>query len=101
MLPFFKNKMVYEWYVAGLDRDFKKAYPSVMATWAGIKYANDHGYTSFDFMGAGIPSQSYGVREFKSKFGGQLLNFGRFTNSHFWLIHFFIKLFIRLTAKRN
>ena len=101
MLPFYKNKMVYEWYVAGLDRDFKKAYPSIMATWAGIKYANDHGYASFDFMGAGIPSQTYGVREFKSKFGGQLLNFGRFTNSHLWMIHFFIKLFIRLTAKRN
>jgi len=101
MLPFFKNKVVYEWYVAGLDRDFKKAYPSIMATWAGIKYAKDHGYTSFDFMGAGVPSQAYGVREFKSKFSGQLLNFGRFTNSHFWLIHLILKLFIKLTAKNK
>ena len=101
MIPFFQGKMVYEWYIAGLDQDFKKIYPSIMATWAGIKYAEENNFSSFDFMGAGIPSQSYGVREFKSKFGGQLLNFGRFTNSHFWVIHIFLKLFIKLTAKNK
>ncbi|MCH7973680.1 MAG: hypothetical protein IH949_07305 [Bacteroidetes bacterium] len=34
----------------------------------------------FDFMGAGKPTDTYGVREFKSKFGGELVNYGRFVN---------------------
>ena len=29
-------------------------------------------------MGAGKPDEGYGVREFKSKFGGELLEHGRF-----------------------
>ncbi len=101
MIPFFQQKLVYEWYVAGLDREYKKAYPSVMATWAGIKYAMENNFSGFDFMGAGIPSQTYGVREFKSKFGGRILNYGRFTNSHFRLFHALIKIFVKLSSKRS
>jgi len=29
-------------------------------------------------MGVGVPGKDYGVREFKSKFGGEMVNFGRF-----------------------
>ena len=29
-------------------------------------------------MGAGKPNESYGVRDFKAKFGGQLVEHGRF-----------------------
>jgi lipid II:glycine glycyltransferase (peptidoglycan interpeptide bridge formation enzyme) len=29
-------------------------------------------------MGAGKPDESYGVRDFKAKFGGQLVEHGRF-----------------------
>jgi lipid II:glycine glycyltransferase (peptidoglycan interpeptide bridge formation enzyme) len=29
-------------------------------------------------MGAGAPDQDYGVREFKARFGGELVNYGRF-----------------------
>lgn len=99
MLPFYDQSMVYEWYVAGMDREYKHAYPSVLATWAGIRFAMSNGFHAFDFMGAGVPSHSYGVREFKSKFGGQIMNYGRFTNSHFKLFHFFIKLFLKLFSK--
>jgi lipid II:glycine glycyltransferase (peptidoglycan interpeptide bridge formation enzyme) len=49
-----------------------------LATWAGIEYAANHHFDKFDFMGAGKPDESYGVREFKSKFGGTLLEHGRF-----------------------
>ncbi len=101
MLPVFEHKMVYEWYVAGLDREYKHLYPSVLATWAGIKYAMENGFDAFDFMGAGVPSHSYGVREFKSKFGGQILNFGRFTNSHYPFFHWIIKIFLKLYSKNT
>ena len=99
MLPIYQHKMVYEWYVAGLDHEYKQAYPSVLATWAGIKFAMDNEFTGFDFMGAGVPSHSYGVREFKSKFGGRILNYGRFTNSHYKVFHWFIKMFLKLFSK--
>jgi serine/alanine adding enzyme len=31
----------------------------------------------FDFGGAGRPDEPYGPREFKSKFGGELVDYGR------------------------
>lgn len=99
MLPKYRQSMVYEWYVAGLDRDYKYAYPSVLATWAGIKYAIGNDFDAFDFMGAGVPSHSYGVREFKSKFGGITLNYGRFVNSHYRIFHWGIKIFLKLYSK--
>lgn len=74
MLP---GKVVYEWFVCG-DETEKGVYPSVMATWAGIEYAAQQGITIFDFMGAGKPDAEYGVREFKSKFGGEMVEYGRF-----------------------
>lgn len=77
MCPVFKDT-IYEWYVCGLDTEYKDQSPSVMATWAAIAYGINNGLKYFDFMGAGKPEEDYGVREFKSKFGGELVQYGRF-----------------------
>ena len=69
---------VYEWFECGLNADYKEQYPSVMATWAGIQYANGHGCARYDMMGAGVPGVPYGVRDFKSEFGGDMVEHGRF-----------------------
>jgi hypothetical protein len=69
---------VYEWFVCGLDGQVKNIFPSTLATWAAIEYAASNGYARFDMMGAGKPDEGYGVREFKSKFGGELVEHGRF-----------------------
>lgn len=70
---------VYEWFACGEDGVYKNIYPSTLATYAGIRYAADHGYRRFDMMGAGAPGDGgYGVRDFKAKFGGQLVEHGRF-----------------------
>ena len=69
---------VYEWFECGLNADYKEQYPSVMATWAGMCYANGHGCARYDMMGAGVPGVPYGVRDFKSEFGGELVEHGRF-----------------------
>ena len=82
MCPIFNKKVVYEWFVCGLDGKYKGIYPSVLATWAAIDYANLNNIDVFDFMGAGKPDQDYGVRDFKSKFGGQLVNYGRYEKVH-------------------
>ena len=69
---------VYEWFECGLNNDYKEQYPSVMATWAGIQWAREHGCARYDMMGAGEPGVPYGVRDFKSEFGGKLVEHGRF-----------------------
>lgn len=84
MCPIFKDT-IYEWFVCGLDREYKELYPSVLATWAPIEYAAASGLKYFDFMGAGRVDEDYGVRDFKSKFGGELIAYQRFikVNSRF------------------
>ena len=71
---------VYEWFACGEDGVYKNIYPSTVATYAGIRYAAQNGYQHFDMMGAGKPGDGYGVRDFKAKFGGQLVEHGRFVH---------------------
>ncbi|MDO4826820.1 MAG: GNAT family N-acetyltransferase [Bacteroidia bacterium] len=71
---------VYEWFACGEDGVHKNIFPSTVATYSGIKYAAENGYGHFDMMGAGSPDKGYGVRDFKAKFGGVLVEHGRFRN---------------------
>jgi hypothetical protein len=77
--PVTPTKVIYEWYVCGLDKEYKEQHPSVVATWAAIDYAIKNNIPQFDFMGVGLPDKPYGVREFKKRFGGELVNYGRFS----------------------
>ncbi|MBR1807907.1 MAG: GNAT family N-acetyltransferase [Paludibacteraceae bacterium] len=72
------GKTVYEWFVCGEDGKYKNIFPSELATYAGLKFATENGCTCFDMMGAGTPEEHYGVRDFKARFGGQLIEHGRF-----------------------
>lgn len=78
MCPIFAGKAIYEWYVCGLDDAYREQYPSVMATYAAIEYAKQNDIPMFDFMGAGVPDQPYGVRDFKMEFGGEVVEYGRY-----------------------
>jgi len=76
--PLTRYKTISELYVCGLDKTFPQYHPSIMATWAAMDYGLRHGYTQFDFMGLGKPNVPYGVRDFKLRFGGDPVNYGRF-----------------------
>ncbi|HMQ87951.1 MAG TPA: GNAT family N-acetyltransferase [Flavilitoribacter sp.] len=76
--PVYAGKVIYEWYVCGEDGQEKGVHPSVLATWAPIEYGLHKGFDHFDFMGAGKPDQDYGVREFKARFGGEEVCYGRY-----------------------
>ena len=78
MCPILERNTIYEWFVCGLDDMYKNLYPSVMATYAAIEFANQHNILLFDFMGAGKPDEAYGVRDFKARFGGEQVEYGRF-----------------------
>lgn len=73
-----EGKCLYEWFVCGRDGEWKSIFPSSVATYAGIKYAAEHGCARFDMMGAGTPDEAYGVRDFKARFGGSEVEHGRF-----------------------
>lgn len=73
-----EGKCLYEWFACGVDGQWKSIFPSTLATYCGIKYAAEHGCARFDMMGAGKPDEAYGVRDFKAKFGGKLVEHGRF-----------------------
>ena len=78
MCPILEDRAIYEWYVCGLDKLYREQHPSVLATYAAMQYAAEHGLPRFDFMGAGKPGEDYGVRAFKAQMGGQLVEHGRF-----------------------
>ena len=73
-----KDKCLYEWFVAGRDGEWKSIFPSSVATYAGIRYAAENDMPRFDMMGAGKPGDAYGVRDFKARFGGELVEHGRY-----------------------
>ncbi len=76
-----EHRCVYAWLACGDDFNHKALSPSVMVNYAGVIYAARQGASRFDFMGAGKPDDGgYGVRDFKLKFGGDLVEYGRFVH---------------------
>lgn len=73
-----EGKAMYEWFACGKDGISKSIFPSTLATYAGMAYAAEHHLPLFDMMGAGKPEESYGVRDFKAKFGGKQVEHGRY-----------------------
>ncbi len=95
LCPFMMGTGLYEFYVAGLDEEYKDYYPSAMATYGAMVQAFELGIPKFDFMGGGNPEEDYGVREFKSRFGGYQVEWGRWLKVKkpllFWLGSSYIK----------
>ena len=67
----------YDWY-AGSFRKYTSYAPNEMLTWQIMKRAKECGAAVFDFGGAGNPNIPYGVRDYKRKFGGEQVDFGRY-----------------------
>ncbi len=76
----YKN-VLYGWY-GGVDRQFAAHVPNEKLMWNILEKGSKEGFRTYDFGGAGTPDQEYGVRDFKAKFGGELVSFGRFTCIH-------------------
>ena len=72
----YKN-LIFDWY-AGSTENSAPYYPNELLVWHILEYGSKNGYYTFDFGGAGKPGVKYGVRTFKERFGGELVNFGRF-----------------------
>lgn len=76
----YKNVM-FGWY-GGVDRSLCEYMPNELVQWHVLEWGANNGYRLYDFGGAGKPDQKYRVRDYKAKFGGDLVNFGRNTCVH-------------------
>jgi len=76
----YKNS-VYGWY-GGVDRAYSRYNPGELLMWHILKWSAQNGYQVYDFGGAGKPDEEYGVRDFKAKFGGELVCYGRNVHVH-------------------
>lgn len=68
--------VMYGWY-GGVDRSYAGYTPGELLMWHVLKWGVENGYRLYDFGGAGRPDVEYGVRDFKAKFGGELVCYGR------------------------
>lgn len=73
--------IIYGWY-SGVDRDYSREFPGELLMWRVLERGCMNGYKVYDFGGAGRPDEEYGVRDFKAKFGGDLVCFGRNKKVH-------------------
>jgi lipid II:glycine glycyltransferase (peptidoglycan interpeptide bridge formation enzyme) len=73
--------VIYGWY-GGMDREYSRYLPNELLIWHILSWGAENGYRTYDFGGAGKPNEDYGVRDFKAKFGGELVCFGRNTCVH-------------------
>jgi len=75
------KEWIHDWY-AGADRSALSYCPNDLLVWHVLQWGAEHGLHWFDFGGAGRPDVPYGVRDFKAKFGGDLVHPGRQTAIH-------------------
>ncbi len=73
--------VIYGWY-GGTDRAYSQYLPTELLMWHILRWGVENGYRVYDFGGAGKPDEEYGVRDFKAKFGGELVCYGRNTCVH-------------------
>ncbi len=85
---------IFDWY-AGSDQKFSSLRPNDLLPWEVFLRSKAEGFTRFDFGGAGKPNVPYGVRDYKLRFGGTLVNFGRYEIIHNNVIFAFIGVAFR------
>ncbi len=89
---------IYDWW-AGTREEYLKMFPNDFLPWEIVMWGQSQGYRLFDFGGAGKPGVPYGVRDFKLKFGGKLLEFGRYEKFHKPLLMKIAKVGLKLWKK--
>jgi len=81
MLALSYKDTIYDYY-AGAYSSYYKFHPNDLLPWEVFKWGIKNHYKLFDFGGAGKPGEKYGVRDYKKKFGGVFVNFGRYYKVH-------------------
>lgn len=77
VLTLLRYKDVATYWYTGTLRDYATHRAGDLLVWRAIEWAREQGCRVLDFGGAGRPDEPYGVRDFKAKYGGTLVDFGR------------------------
>jgi lipid II:glycine glycyltransferase (peptidoglycan interpeptide bridge formation enzyme) len=75
------KKTILTWYY-GNSAEYNRLSGASLLIWHLIKWGASNGYEILDFGGAGRPNEKYGVRDYKARFGGQKVNYGRYMKVH-------------------
>lgn len=86
--------VIYDWF-AGSRPEYNEKYPNDILPWSIIHWGKEQGFRTFDFGGAGHPAEKYGVRDYKLKFGGNTVNFGRYLHVFRPLVYYPAKYFMK------
>jgi serine/alanine adding enzyme len=75
------KKQIYDWYACA-SKEYLQLYPNDFLIWDILKWGSENGYHTFDFGGAGNTNERVGIQRFKNRFGGKMVNYGRYTKVH-------------------
>jgi serine/alanine adding enzyme len=81
VLLLFQGRLHY-WYMGSRYQEFEAMRPNDLAVWQAIKVGVEDGCELFDWGGAGRPGESDGLRNFKARFGGEQVNYGRYRKNY-------------------
>jgi len=83
LAAFISKETLYIFY-PGIDQSpsFLRLRPVDLFYYEVMKWAQENGVKTLDWMGAGKPGKEYGVRYFKQQYGGELFSPGRFQSVH-------------------
>jgi len=98
MLALSFKDTIYDFY-AGSVMKFYNRYPNDLIPWEVFKWGKKNNYKVFDFGGAGKPNVPYGVRDYKKKFGGVFVNYGRYEKVHQQMMFKISKVGFKLRQK--
>ena len=96
------KKTLYAYYI-GINHDNKllNLRPVDFFFWELLKWCNVNGVQYYNWMGAGNKNKSYGVRDFKVQFGGDLFEPGRMSKYNNRFVKILIKPLYTLWKKLN
>lgn len=89
------KKTIYDYY-AGSYAAYYHMNPNDLIPWEVFLDGKLNGFEVFDFGGAGNPKTPYGVRNYKMKFGGILVNYGRYKYTRYNLLYELFELSLKL-----
>jgi lipid II:glycine glycyltransferase (peptidoglycan interpeptide bridge formation enzyme) len=98
MLALSFKDTIHDFYAGSMVKFYNK-YPNDLIPWEVFKWGKENNYKVFDFGGAGKPDVPYGVRDYKKKFGGAFVNYGRYEKIHKPLLMQIGKLGLKLWQK--
>jgi lipid II:glycine glycyltransferase (peptidoglycan interpeptide bridge formation enzyme) len=88
------GRTIYDWYAGSIGGERTRNADEYLV-WNLLKWGISHEFETFDFGGAGSPDEEYGPREFKRRFGGSMLEPGRFEKIYKPTLYSFSKRMFR------